>query len=1108
MVRPARYDPLLEDLRVRGLRHETAYLERLRAEGLRIAGADKTESGGDAVQLDLEATLAAMHAGDDVIYQATLADDVWSGRVDFLRKVETPSGLGAWSYEVVDTKLARETRAETILQLCVYSHLLGKFQGARPLFMHVVTPGNDFLPLSYRIDDYAAYFRLLERGIAAFVDCPEHTYPEMVSHCDYCTWWARCERRRRGDDHLCYVAGISGTQIKALRAMGVERLAEFAALDPVPNPFQGSREALVRVREQARVQHLSRQRGDPCYELREPFDAEHGLAQLPEPTRDDIFLDFEGDHFAETGVREYLLGYVTQGCEGEAVYTALWATSLADERAAFERFIDLATEVRNRNPRAHVYHFAPYEPAALKRLMGRHATREIELDALLRARAFVDLHTVVKRALIAGVERYSIKDLESLFGYVREQNLREATQSRRIVENAIAAREIDGDLGFHGRVVEAYNREDCESAARLRDWLENLRDAAIAERQDLPRPPLKTGEATEAISDLDRELERLRNGLLVGVPVDPDEHSESERARFALAHMMEFHRREDKASWWEYFRVLELDETELGDERRALTGLEHLQTLEPKAAPLERYRFPSQELDARPGDDVYGVDGRKVGKVEAANFAGRTIDIKKMKATAHVHPQAVVLHSQVSSKALRESLMQLGEAVLEMGFDLEAPYRAAIELLLRRVPPTTVPEGVLKHPGETTVDAACRIALGLDGNVLAIQGPPGTGKTYTGAQIVCALVRAGLKVGVTAVSHKVIVNLLEAAARQARDAGLTMSIVHRQKGAYEGAWGIERKEKYETIRAELENRAIDVLGATAWCWARPDFAQSVDVLIVDEAGQMSLANVLASAPAGRSLVLLGDPQQLEQPLQSSHPEGSEVSALYHLLDGADTMPEDRGLFLAETRRLHPDIAAFTSEIYYEGKVEARRGLERQAIVARGSEESPLTGSGLVYIPVSHERNQARSPEEVATIRRLVDGLLAQCSWRNEEDVVRELAANDILVIAPYNAQVSALLEALPELDERTGTVDRFQGQEAPVVIYSMTSSSPDDAPRGMEFLYNRFRFNVATPRARALCVLVGSPALFRPECRTPRQMKMANGLCRYLELARQPNRDS
>ena len=346
--RPERYAPVLEDLRARGLAHERAYLERLRAEGFTITGASETGDGAPAY--GVEVTLAA------------------------------------WSYEPFDTKLARETKAGTILQFCVYAYLLENAQGVRPGSMHVVTPATGFEPTSYRVDDYGAYFRLLKRGIDQFLAGPGETYPELVSHCDYCAWWSACEARRRGDDHLCYVAGISGAQIKSLRALGIERLAQLAVLDPVPAPPQGSREALERARDQARLQVVGRERQEPVHELKEPFDAEHGLALLPEPTPDDIFLDFEGDHFAEEGVREYLLGYVTRGPDGEPVYTALWATTREEERAAFECFMDLVTATRARNLEAHVYHFAPYEPAALKRLMGVYASREIELDALLRGR--------------------------------------------------------------------------------------------------------------------------------------------------------------------------------------------------------------------------------------------------------------------------------------------------------------------------------------------------------------------------------------------------------------------------------------------------------------------------------------------------------------------------------------------------------------------------------------------------------------------------------------------------------------------------------------------------------------------------------------------------
>jgi uncharacterized protein len=277
----------------------------------------------------------------------------------------------------------------------------------------------------------------------------------------------------------------------------------------------------------------------------------------------------------------------------------------------------------------------------------------------------------------------------------------------------------------------------------------------------------------------------------------------------------------------------------------------------------------------------------------------------------------------------------------------------------------------------------------------------------------------------------------------------------------------------------------------------------VDVLFIDEAGQMSLADVLAVSVGAKSLVLLGDPQQLEQPQQASHPPGTQASALEHLLGGAKTIAPSRGLFLNQTRRLHPSICAFTAEVFYEDRLRSYEGLEQQAVIApAGSLAAALGTDGLVYVPVIHDGRQARAEEEVAAIEQLVAALTETgVLWHAANGDTQPLARSDLMIVAPYNAQVTALAERLQGV--RVGTVDKFQGQQAPVVIVSMTTSTPDDAPRGMDFLYSGNRLNVATSRAKALCILIGSPRLFEPDCRTPQQMRLANAFCRYRELARE-----
>ena len=299
-------------------------------------------------------------------------------------------------------------------------------------------------------------------------------------------------------------------------------------------------------------------------------------------------------------------------------------------------------------------------------------------------------------------------------------------------------------------------------------------------------------------------------------------------------------------------------------------------------------------------------------------------------------------------------------------------------------------------------------------------------------------------------------------------------------------------------RCKLQTGAAQVAAGTAWLWARQEFIEAVDVLFVDEAGQLTLADVLAVSQAAESLVLLGDPQQLGQPLQGSHPEGTDVSALEHLLGEHKTILPEQGLFLDQTWRLHPDVCAFTSELFYEGRLTSRPNLDRQVLDG----PTPFAGAGLWFVPVPHEGNQSSSPEEVQRVVELVSGLTGGgVHWTDRTGDRRPLVLADILVIAPYNAQVAALAARLPP-GTRIGTVDKFQGQEAPVVICSLATSLPEDAPHGMDFLYSLNRLNVAVSRARTACILVANPRLFEPDCRTPGQMRLANAFCRYLELAR------
>jgi predicted RecB family nuclease len=1099
LLRPKVWDPFLQILSKRGAAHEQSYIEHLRKAGLEVARID----GVDVTKEAVAETRAAMQRGVPVIAQAALSQQGWIGRADILRRVEAKSALGTWSYEVFDTKLARETKAGTILQLCLYSDLLAETQDLPPKNMYVVAPWSEFEPQRYRFADYAAYFRKVKRALQMAMARPpeKETYPDPVEHCEICRWREACDKRRRTDDHLCLVAGISKLQINELEAHGIATVQRLGNM-PLPldwKPDRGSADSYIRIREQARIVVEARATGEGKFELL-PVEPGFGFTRLPEPSDGDIFFDLEGDPFVGEHGLEYLFGYVFKDACGKLVYEGDWAFTRDDEKRAFEKFVDFVMAQWVRFPGLHIYHYAPYEPVALKRLMGRYATREEAIDQMLRAHLFVDLYQVVRQGLRASVESYSIKRLEPFYAFERETPLADANA-------ALANLESNLELGDRSSIdegsklaVRGYNRDDCISAAALRDWLEILRTRRIAEGVCVPRPQPGDGAPNEKITDWQIKINALIERLTVGVPADPAERDPEQHARWILANTVDWHRREEKAVWWEYFRLAALSAEDLLEERAGLAGLAFVDTVGgTERAPIHRYRFSPQETEIRGGEELRNLGGDKLGSVEATDFDTNTVDIKKRQDTADLHPEAVFAHSHVGTEVIAEALVRIGQYVADHGLRGDGHYQAARDLLLRERP--RVGEQPLHRDRETTVEAAVRICGHLAGGVLPIQGPPGAGKTFTGARMICELVRRGKKVGITANSHKVIRNLIDATIKAADELGIALQCCQKADEVEDPQHSLSFAKSNEDLLEALRSGA-SVGGGTAWLWSRPDAFEKVDVLFVDEAAQMSLANVLAVSQATKTLVLIGDPQQLDQPMQGSHPEGTDVSALDHILNGERTIPADRGLFLEETWRLHPAICTFTSEVFYDGKLRSRNGLEQQAIRGAG----PVNGSGLFFVPVPHSGNQNCSPEEAEAVGRLVKAILAgNATWVDRDGKEKPLTLDDIVIITPYNAQVFEIQQRLA--GARVGTVDKFQGQEAPIAIYSTATSSHADAPRGMEFLYSLNRLNVAISRAKCLSILVGSPQIFEAECRTPRQIQLANAFCRYLEMAQQSHKE-
>ena len=1127
LERPVRVDPVLDRIAQRGQLHEERFLESLESEGIDVVRVepDPALPYDQRLAAGRDLTLGAMRAGAEVIYQAVLFDGRRLGYADFLRRVPRPSGLGDWSYEVWDTKLARHAKASAVLQLCMYSELLAEMQGRAPDEMHLALGGVQRETVSFRCADYGAYYRLAAREFETVVDgtpgYPPATVPEPVEHCAVCRWSVECSARWRSQDDLALVANLSSRQRHALHDVGVSTRSRLAEpLDTLNRRPEGvGREALERIHAQARIQVEGEQTGEVISErLVPPRDRDgvlvpnHGLLMLPEPSEGDLFFDIEGDPFFgsdEVDGIEYLFGVIEPlraDESGVPAFHAFWSTdggtvTTGGERRAFEGFMDLVMERLAADPNLHIYHYAPYEPTAVKRLAGRHGTREEEVDRLLRGRVFVDLHRAVRQGIRASVESYSIKRLEPLYGYAREVDLRDAGSSIVEFETWLELGQEE-DRGELLTEIEEYNRDDCVSTMHLRDWLEVQRDKLEDELgSELPRPSVPQPEETED-SEAQKAVNALVDALTSGLPESVEEMDDVERGQWLLAQLLNWHRREDKSFWWRYFHLAnELTDEERLEESDALAMLTFQESW-PDPAPrtrstIHRFRFPPQEHGIRVESHPHDPETRRsAGTVFFLDDDQGVIDIRLGNGQPAPTVTSLIPFDFFGPGPKPESLQRLAKWVLDYGMEGPGEFRAARELLGLQAPRFVGSDGQgLLVSGETTEAAARRIAPSLEESYLAIQGPPGSGKSTVGAEMIVDLAERGKRIGVTANSHKVIGELLAKAAEAAEKRGVPVKIGQRSSSDPTFGDAILLKDNPAALDA-LEGGSVDVVGGTTWLWAREEMTGTVDVLFIDEAGQMSLADAVAASPCAASLVLLGDPQQLDQPLQGTHPPGAERSVLAHLLDGERVMPDELGLFLEGSWRLHPEISAYTSEVFYEGRLRSHQGRELLDL----SGVSPLSGTGIRFLPVAHSGQSSESTEEADRVARIVQDLLGSApTYTDAGGTVQELTESDVLVITPYNAQVKALTEALPGF--RIGTVDKFQGQEAPISIYSMATSSSEEAPHGMEFLYSLNRLNVATSRARCLAVVVASPGLLRVRCRTPRQMRLANAVARLVEMA-------
>src|SRR5450631_3202747 len=739
----------------KGLDHERAYLARLRLAGLSVTEIPTRYDVAGRIESEQQ-TLAAMRAQADVIYQATFFDGQWGGQADFLLRTGRPSDLGGWSYDIADTKLARRLKVPALLQMATYAQRLAALQGVHPEFLTVVT--GDGLERAWRLADVASYARRARSRLRQAVEEQPFTQPVPVAHCAQCRWSTKCGALWEAADDLSLVAGMRKDHRQSLLAAGIFTVADLGRADPGVLPRTIGKLSRERLAQQARLQVAERTTGAPVYELLASA-AGKGLLALPTPSPGDVYLDFEGDPFAQEGAgREYLAGL----WDREGTFTSWWAHSFEREQTLTEQLIDDLLGRLEADPGMHVYHYAAYEQSALKRLTGRHGTREAELDTLLRGERFVDLYAVVRNGIRISKPSYSIKKLEDFYwGQTRkaasEAEVADAMTSVVEYERFL----VDGDQAILDS-IERYNREDVRSTHDLHQWLEGRRaELEAAHGSAMPRPEVKDGAASDDASAAEQAEGALADRLREG-------------GQALLAGLVGWHRREDRPRWWEFFRVGDLDDEMLIEDGCTIGGLSApVQVGEVRSSFLWRYDFEPQDCKLSVGNVAIDVDEphASLGTVVELDPVAGYIVLKRAKRTPPAQPRGFGPDGPINVKVLQAAIARVGARVLAD----ESPLGRA--LLERRVPvqlgqspeaqSALAVSATRLNAGESPSALVVRVGRALSGEVLAVQGPPGSGKTYTGAVLIRALLDDGLRVGVTALSHKVINNLLQAVGRPA-----------------------------------------------------------------------------------------------------------------------------------------------------------------------------------------------------------------------------------------------------------------------------------------------------------------------------------------------------
>jgi len=1082
-------------------------------------------------------TVVAIKEGKEMISQALLMDEdgKFRGLADFLIKVNTDSDLGPWSYEVYDTKIARNPKSLHVLQITAYSEILKKIQRSTPKKMYLI--GGNHKEHPYKVNQFIDYFTYIKEVFKKFVDNykNENIYPEKCDHCKICHWKDNCEKEWERDDYINQIAGIKNSQIKKFKKEKITTTKKIAEINLDKIDLKIDPKALSKLKIKA---NLIQQRKKTNKIKHEFINTEpgKGFYKLPKPNPADIFFDIEGYPFYGERNFEYLHGlYLNTGKEMEFNY--FWAKELGQdyERENFKQLIEYLQKHFEKNPDAYLYHYDKYEKTALKNLSndfsaiypnGRHF-----VDQLLRLEKFVDLFRVVDQCMLTSESSNSLKVIEKFYDGNREANIKSASQSIVLYDQWL---ETQTD-NLKQDIID-YNKEDCISTFKLREFL-------LAEKEKYYKEiPFFFKSEEEKAKHIEKKPGETKDESLLNKLEDAKKEDNKEYID-NLKNLVGFYAREDKPTYWAMYEREEKEHDDLIDDTECIANcirtadqpkkIEGVLNKKTKRRSMDKfhykYKFQKQDYKFQEGGTGVDILGTK-----------KSFKIEKITEKNEYEYLTVSLTSGMLKTIERDfesmpNLMTLGperpypKENLELAIDkyinsflndkTKNKYKALNSLLKNELPDIkNFEKGKnLIDEKKDFVEESIKVVQNLNSSFLVIQGPPGTGKTWISAKIIIELLKQNKKIGISSLSHKAINNLLLQIEKISLEEkfkfkGIKINSAKADgRNNFEGKTSGTEKELIKNTTGHSMPEDCLLVAGTPYAFAYrdplpkvkgekkakkgpPEFDQDLDYIFVDEAGQVSLANTIAIGLATKNLILIGDQMQLAQPIKGIHAGNAGKSGLEFLLKDRDTIPYNRGIFLKETRRLDKKICDFISETFYESRLKPHEITKKRKV---NLNLKNCESEGIYYIPIEHEGCSTGSDEEVDLINKIYKKILG--SNYVDEHGKGKIDYHDIMMIAPFNVQVGKLMKKL-NTKSKIGTVDKLQGQEGKIVFISYSASDSENIPRHKTWFFSRNRLNVAISRAQSIVFVIFNPNLLLASCKKIDEMKLVNNFCKLIKF--------